>query len=993
MHHRPASAAAALVLLAAAYAAPGCGHSDESDVVDVLERRCSNLACHGVSSGTSADGKKLDPNRWLTFVVDGDGRISDREGALASARAKVSAEAPRFSSLLRKTLPPSEGGVFHFQGSLFSTTSDPDYQSLAAWAESVFPGGEGADVAPLSANEQRFASDVYPFLMARGCATATCHGSLMFGGTRFSTPAVPGTLDLPRAELRETYRQARQNLTLWGLPERSRLLAKILPLESGGVLHKGGNDVFFAAEIEAGQAPIESEAARNILDWLDAERATELGDAAQPVAREPSIVAVGGPIAAAAPFDVAPYTPGTSLYRLDPPYAGPPANLTQSPATADVRDPAVSHDGKTIAFSMRTSATDAHNVYTVGIDGSKLRQLTHDSASAPGGLVIGNFAPTFGPGGGFAPGSGAAPAERIYFSSTRAADRSDRAAVQNADLYAMDVDGSNLERLTYTLVPEVAPTFLAAGEFAGTMAYTIERAVEGGYKGVFFRFPIDHNRAFHVQPEAHPHFGMSEPPAVFYRLRELPDGRAATVLLDADNRWRGGQIALLERQFAVEVPDGQEAQATLPGFRHALTVLTPGAAREKVSADGMWADPTPLPDGTLLAAHAPGPFDLAQSTTRPRTALVKLTLATDRATNRPVVASTAPFWSDAAMSLSQPVAVVQRGAEDPPHPRAWDDTSPTATLVHSGVQVIEAVLAQLPPVARRTLRDDIALVRVVAPLSAAGPVDATSVPAAETRAGLDGATSASLTGRMPLFIAAEVPPAADGSLAANIPPKVSVRVVTLDADGLALGALQHQWYATLPGERFPVGIPLSSFDATCAGCHGAMDGSAQSVLHAPTDFVTQASVTAALYVDADRRKPRDLPTVDGTFFKLVDFRRDVQPVLDAKCATSSCHSGSAPAAGLSLTGAATAHYTDAYESLLARGDGSAAGWKYVDADGARARGSYLAERIMNREYEASHALTGPCPPVGSPPLTADEKTLIVRWIELGAAFVGTPAAP
>jgi len=291
-------------------------------------------------------------------------------------------------------------------------------------------------------------------------------------------------------------------------------------------------------------------------------------------------------------------------------------------------------------------------------------------------------------------------------------------------------------------------------------------------------------------------------------------------------------------------------------------------------------------------------------------------------------------------------------------------------------------------VAARTVRTDLAYVRAVVPLEVAGPLPLADVPAAETRNGLANATSLSLTGRMPLFSAVEVPPAPDGSLAANVPAKVPIRVVSVGADKMAIGALQHQWYAVLPGERFPVGIPESSFAARCAGCHGAMDGNAQTVLQPPVDAVTQASVTAALYDGADRRKPLTPPTIDASFFTFVDFRKDVQPILTAKCAT--CHAGDSAPAGLTLTDAATMHYTDAYESLLARGAQSANGWAYVDASGYRARSSYLAERLFGKELDAPGTVTGVCPPAGSPPLGDDERTTILRWIEFGAAYVGAP---
>jgi hypothetical protein len=541
------------------------------------------------------------------------------------------------------------------------------------------------------------------------------------------------------------------------------------------------------------------------------------------------------------------------------------------------------------------------------------------------------------------------------------------------------------------VVPEVTPWFLAAGEFAGTMAYTIQRAAEGGWKGVVFRFPVDHNAEHHIQPEAHPHFGMSEPQQGFYRLRELPDGRQVLVLIDQGNVWRGGQLGLLERQFAVEVPDGEEAKATLPGFRHALTNLSPDVTRNGKSPAGFWRDPTPLPDGSIVAAQGIEALDLNDPAAQPRTRLVRVTVKD--AMPRPAIGKLDVLRDDPALAWSQPVAACPRATEDPPHPRQWNDQDGTATLVHSGVQVIEAVLAQLPPMAARVLRGDIAKVRAVVPLSVAAELDPKPVPANQTLFGVQGASTVSLTGRMPLFAGVEIAPAQDGSLAAHIPAKVPVRVVTLDADHLAVGAQQQQWYAAAPGERFPVGIAASSYNARCAGCHGAMDGKPQSVLQPPIDFVTQASVTAALYDGQDRRKPLDLPTVTGAMFQFVDFRSHVQPILDQKCATAGCHAGAQPAADLSLENTATQHFTRAYEHLLRPGDGSAGGFRYVDAAGGRATRSYLAEKVMGKDYEAPKALTQPCPPAGSPPLTVAEKATLVRWIEFGAAFVGVPPKP
>ncbi|MBM4343361.1 MAG: hypothetical protein FJ100_08280 [Deltaproteobacteria bacterium] len=962
----------------------------KDDIVPLLETRCANAACHGSLPGKE---HQLDPARWLTFPIDGAGRITDSAKALASVKAKVnSVEDPAYSTLLRKTLPVAQGGILHFQNAPFPSRSDPAYQKLAAWVATVKDGTEAKAATPLDANEALFAKNVYPFLMDRGCATATCHGSLMFGGAVFSAPAIPGTHKLPKAELRATYAEARRNIALWGDPLRSRLVAKILPLEIGGIAHKGGNDVFLAKESADGADPRKSATVQGMLQWIGAERQTQMQSLEPKATTQPPIVAVGGPVAPAGPFDQPPFLAGSDLYRLDPPYTGAAVNLTGSlhTAPADVRDPATSHDAQRVVFTLRKAAGEAPNLWTVGVDGAAPKQLTFFDGSGKDGSFQGAYLPVYGPNGGFVDASGKAPYERIYFSGVKHGDASDVLSVRNADLYALDTDGQNQEQLTWTVVPETAPWFLGTGEFNGTMAYTIRRSAEGGFKGVLFRFPVCHNHDHHIQPEAHPHFGMSEPEQVFWHLRELPEGRSVLTVQDEGNVWRGGPLCVLERQFAVEVPEGQEAAATVPAFRHALTYLTPDAARKGQSAGGLWRDPTPMPDGSIVAAHAVGPFDLSEPATAPHLRLVHVTLNEDRNASRPKIAQIKVLRDEAGLSWSQPVAAAVRAPEDAPHPRQWNQKDALATLVHSGVQVIEAVLAQLSPLKARVLRTDLAYVRAVVPLAVAGKVDASPVPAAETRHGWQNATKASATGRMPLFAAAEVPPAVDGSLAAHIPAKVPVRVVTLDADRKAVGALQHQWYAAAPGERFPVGIPPTSYNARCAGCHGALDGNPSTALQPATDFVTQASVTAALYADADRRKPKKLPTVDASFFVLVDFAKDVAPILANKCATAGCHTGAQAAAGLSLTNAKTTHFSDAYESLLGPGDKSAGGYKYVDALGYLARKSFLAEKILGKELDAAGKLTGPCPPPGSPALTEAERTTLLRWIEFGAAWQGAP---
>ncbi len=973
---------ATLTWLLSSLAAVGCLDDDralfEERVVPVLESRCAASTCHGVPAGL--DGVSVDP-RWFALALDDHGHLSDHDDAYRQAVARVNADDPALSTLLRRTLPVAQGGLAHFGGAVFPSRAHAAHVALEDFARAT-AGREDASEPPLTTLERRFQDEVYPVLVRRGCVVATCHGTLNFGGAVFPPPRDLSRPVLSRSELRHASTEARTNLTLWAHPLQARLVRKILPLEQGGIPHKGGNDVFLAAAAEAGLDPRDSDEVRALLGWQAAVRAEALGGDAPAAGALAGVVAVGGPLSTGAVFEPRPYVGPTALYRVDGPLpGGTVTDLTTAAlgTEAEVRDPAVSHDGRMLAFSARRGKDDALNVYTLGVDGTGLRQLTRDVPVA-GRIahVPANMSPTFGPSGG------RGTAGRLYFVSFRG-DVGDAASVANSDLYVMDTDGGHPERLTWTVVPEVAPTFLAVGEFHGTVAYTIKRAFDAGPKGVLFRFPIDHDRTRHLQPEAHPHFGMSEPPQVFFGLRELPDGRGVMTLLDAANRTLGGQLAVLDRQFAVEVPEGAEATATLPGFRHALTNLTPHVTRDGLSPGGLWRDPVPLPDGAILAAHAPGPVDLNAPPADLRTDLVKITLRHERATQRPVL-DTQTTWLSGDRAWSQPVPLVPRPLEDDAHERAWTNDDTPALIVHSGVDVVEALLAQLPPVGPRTVRTDLAALRLVAPLHAIASLDPIPVPAAETRDGHPGATTLSVSGHMPLFAAAEAALESDMSLSATVPPRVSVRVVTLDASGMATGALQPHWYALLPGERFPVGVQRTSFEARCAGCHGSMSGARGEVLGPPVDFLTQASVTRATHVDANRWRPRAPPNVTADAFRFADFRQDVLPLLERHCIH--CHSGSAPAGGLSLTATPTTHYVDAYESLLTPGIGSTGGYRWVDAATHRARRSALVERLLGQELDAPRTVTGRCPPEA--PLPEDARRILVRWIELGAPYRGRP---
>ena len=946
----------ALLLIGSLAACSSGSDRFAEQVLPVLERRCAAPTCHGVAPGAERTGEIID-RKFFYLDLAADGTIASAAAAYATTKTRINTlERAEFSTLLRKPLAVAYGGIAHQGGAEFAGTDDPAYQTILDWIRSETGGGEGASPATLTPLEQRFAREVQPVLLGRGCMIASCHGPLGFSGTNFDPPAGGASGEFSVAQIKSNHELARRNLSFQGDPTRSRLLVKALALAAGGIGHKGANS-FFPTQGDPG--------AQAILGWARAERAAAVGSE---TGTADALVFVRGPARPRATFDLTAFRPGSDLYVLAPIAPdGALRNLTAAvhlDGPADIRDPAVSHDGQRVVFAMRKSADDCHNIYELGLDGSGLRQLTFDHGTLASGAKAANVQPTYGPWG------------RILYISTAHGTLANDGRTLNSDLYELLPDRATPRRRTFTPGPEARPTLLAAGaEFAGTVALTVGLPLGDAHPAELVRFPLDLNPAYHIQPEYHPHFGKTAPGHP-YGVRELPDGRETFALLPPGAMWEGGALAILERQFGPELPAGQEANAAAPAFKHSLTVL---------STDGLWRDPAALPDGRIVAAHAPGFSALTDAAAAaPDTGLVIVTLAPDG-----TIATTDPLVDVAGLADDQPQPVYVRPDEDLPHPDGWDENAKTGIVRVVSLTTDEAVASHLAPMGPRPVRTDAAMVRVIAAMPDS-PADCHPVDPQLVRNGDPASTTMSNGAHGRAFIVAEAPLPADGSALVEAPAHVPVRVQLLDANRMAIGGQLNFWVDVNPGQTFPVGIRPDFFPQRCGGCHGTASGVPGDVLQPMPDAITGPSVVDALYAGRNLRRPQTPIPLGAATIVPLDFQKDLQPVLDRSCAP--CHSGTQPAGGLSLTNAPTAFYNDAYESLLALGSGSGGGKKYVDERGSSARRSYLIEKIYGMELDAERTLTQPCPPPGAqvPPLSDDEKLRFVRWADLGAQWQGSP---
>jgi hypothetical protein len=113
---------------------------------------------------------------------------------------------------------------------------------------------------------------------------------------------------------------------------------------------------------------------------------------------------------------------------------------------------------------------------------------------------------------------------------------------------------------------------------------------------------------------------------------------------------------------------------------------------------------------------------------------------------------------------------------------------------------------------------------------------------------------------------------------------------------------------------------------------------------------------------------------------VVDFGRDIQPILNRHCV--SCHHSDSAPGGLDLRDMATDHYNKAYESLhqlREPASGNYADKRYINEREALSSESPLIDSLRGdsgRDHLRSEGLT------------EQELLTLIRWIDLGATFKG-----
>ncbi len=890
-------------------AEPTAGGAFEVDVLPVLEGRCFMAPCHGVAPG--ADWPE--PEDGFFVALDASGKVADPAAARTAALARIVTHGPpQASSLVRVPMSPQSGGGPHFGGVGFGGPGDPGLEAVLAWIGTESAGGE--DVY-LTALEQRFADTVMPTLI-ESCGQSNCHRATDGAFAKFAPRLEPLTGLAAPKDIRSAYASTRKHLDLWSDDAlRSRLLRKgIRPFFFGGMTHRRAPTGFFPVLLTMVR---DAPAIKAVLEWVDAER-TAIGAALKPVPS--ALLYVAGPPAKRAPFRLEPGPLGSDLFSTPWPGSVETAeNLTASlhpDGQAEVRDPTVSHDAERVVVAMRRDGESRLRLWEIDLATRQGRAVVADSSPgsyaqpvyAPDGRIV---AVWDGHGELGVDGNGVAP-----------------------ELVAIEADGS-VQRLTFTPVPEMTPTFLASGKTRGQLLFSTRRRGPLGDEGVMFRFPLCHNRKHHGDPEYHVHFGASIAPITPLAARDMPDGRQVIIgLSGAGSNDDRGMIGMLDRSLGPMLPPDRQGQASVIDYK---------AAIRWVDTAPRYRDPAPMVDGRVLVA--------ADTADRPgEDAIVALTFD-DTFEVPPVTMETLLVVE--GMSLRSPTAVVPRPPEDDEHETVVDHEAEHGFLAFRDTGVLEAIYGRTGPTGAREVRAPVSGVRLLA---------WEGVAADGVRYDDVGGSTVGLSRQPPTRILGQWSLPKDRSAWLRVPARTPLMLQWLDDKGMMVGNQLDRWYYAEGNEVVSGGTNEATYPHACGGCHGSPTGRSIDELAEGPDALSSASITLSTHKARNPREPLPATPVNmqGGF---IDYRHDVGPLFEAQCL--GCHSGQTPAGDLALDDRpGTGRFPPAYEQLMLRA---------VDRVTLRASESLVVARLLGTKCL---------------PQPADDETMstVVQWIESGAAY-------
>ncbi len=815
----------------------------------LLANSCAFGNCHGttVNALYLTCGSTPPEVRWNYFAA----------GNYVSATAEE-------SEIVRRPLATSQGGSYHEGGPLFASVQDPSYRTLVSWAQ--------AHGAPRGANTDRaftfFAQMVQPVLVKKGCMMAQCHSAAMFHDYRLRGGSA-GSFSLTTTQKNYALSVAQMSFESDDVGA-SRLVRKNLYRPelvpgSSGIVHRGGplfedfgGSLPSPALCDQGNYTYDTAHVDGIPAYCVVYEWHKLERAARMLAPVSAVVYVSRlvPSGADRPQDFDVFAGGASLHiaSVTPQPGGgltTGADVTVNLASCglsaapDVKRPAVSWDGKTIAFAARSTANDPLAIYTMNADGTgcaKQPDIAMHPASG-NSLLEHDFDPAFSP-------PGPDDAERIVFASTRGnldSSAFDYSGPQttpedptkpNANLYVLEPDpdhsGQNrVRQLTWQLDMERLPSFMQDGRLVFTaekrepsfyqLALRRENLDGGDYHPLYAqRATIGYTQATYVTELSHKDF------AAIFSNQSAQHGAGALVVF---NRSIGVDFASDNpKDYLVDPSVIDPSSASSPEadfFLHSLRV---------VDSSGCYTSPSVLPDGQMLVSYGsgdPATFDGDYD--------VYVMDPASGAKTR-LLGSPGTAEIEAAGVFSR----VNKGifASAPDEPNGHTSIVPGQTYADVTVldmPVLASLLFQNTPTGRVVERD-LQSFDVYEEL----PPGVTSFDACGSNVVTDSFGKVCVHRRL-LGTAPLLP---DGSAHFRIPGGLPILLhlpQDVESTEMSLPRWQRETMTFTPGETAHQSFRGVFFDNLCGGCHGAVSGHPVDAALKP-DFLTQASQVAAVTV-------------------------------------------------------------------------------------------------------------------------------------------------
>ncbi len=524
--------------------------------------------------------------------------------------------------------------------------------------------------------------------------------------------------------------------------------------------------------------------------------------------------------------------------------------------TGSIRDPAVHYDGHKILFSWRKADSKHYHLYEIGIDGSKLRQIT----SGP----FDDYEACYLPSGDLA------------FISTRCWRWVACWKTQVGILYRCGPKGENIRRISANTEHDNTPAVLPDGRLLFTRWEYVDRS-QVGYHHLWTMNPDGTGQGvFHGNQRHYPLYIDAHP---------IP-GTDQVVGVESHGHGRRDHYGAI----------GIFSEAYGPDDRRGYRRISRG--REQ------FVDPSPLSANCILVASG------------------KQVLLMNGAG-----VTEALFTSE--FPCHEPCPIITR-------PREAVLASTVRTDMEHGQLILSDVYKgrNMAGVKPGEVKKLLVIETLPTPVNFSGGPDLTS-----------------WLGTFSLErVLGTVPVEPDGSASFEVPAGRPVFFVALDDKDMSVARMQS-FVNVMPGEV-----------QSCVGCH---------------EQGTEAPPIRSSHLAATRRPPSQIEPYAG-IPDVLDFTRDIQPILDRHCVE--CHNWSEHAGSLSLEGDLGLVWSIPYYSLLARLQ-VADGRNGYGGQAARTIGS-SASRLLGK-VDGSHYESK---------VSEREWRTIWLWLESAAPYAGTYAA-